>query len=172
MVDVWCLICHARLFLFQRMLDLLFLSFINLSLSLSLIPPSMSPLPFIQSCVIPPPPWNLWKIVHYTFVPVYGDFGPGNGGWIGKGISCKEKIHNSDELSFSFHNHKIVFEVRISSPLQTWWLQQERKPAPGDHESSLKILRNFSLLDVPVPVESLQSFHIFSFLFLYLFSFY
>ena len=43
--------------------------------------------------------------------------------WIGTGISCKEKICIANfqmGLSLSFNNYKIVFKVRISSPLLTW----------------------------------------------------
>ena len=62
----------------------------------------------------------------------------------GTGISCKEKNRKENfkmNVSLSFHNYKIVFKVRISSPLQTSQLMVPigKKPAPGDHESCLKI---------------------------------
>ena len=51
----------------------------------------------------------------------------------------KRKIFKCVYLSL-FIITKIVFQVRISSPLQTQLVDgSNRKPTPGDHESSLKI---------------------------------
>ena len=72
-----------------------------------------------------------------------------------QGKICKENFKMC--LSLSFHNYKIVFKVRISSPIG-------KKPALGNHESSLNIfLAKLFHARCPCAKRSLSPFSKFDF---------